>query len=262
MTSKKIFAIGFIALFCALATLAPAAATAPPPPTDAQAWFDRMARFIADARQFQTTVHMRWDVVQNSGQKIEFGERQKITIARPAQLRVDILKSSGETGRVLFDGQKITAFNTTHAVYAQAEKTGSLDEILVYFVRDLGMRLPLALMFSTGFPEELANRLEELNFVEVSAVTDVPCVHLAGRTDQIDFQVWIPETGDPLPRRLTITYRNEEGQPQFQADFTNWNMSPVISAADFAFAPPANAERIPFLAEIEKALDTDQKGGD
>jgi hypothetical protein len=251
--------IGLIVLFCTLRPLNPAVATTP---TDAQAWFDRMSRFIAAAQQFQTTVHMSWDVVQGSGQKIEFSERQKVTIARPAQLRVDILKSSGEAGQVLFDGQKVTAFNTTHEVYAQAEKSGSLDEILVYFVRDLGMRLPLALMFKTSFPEELANRLEELEFVEVSALSEVPCVHLAGRTDQIDFQVWIPETGDPLPRRLTITYRNEQGQPQFRAEFMNWNMSPAVSANDFAFTPPADAERIPFLAEIEKALDTDQKGGD
>ncbi len=261
MTIRRMLTVGLIVLFCVLTTLAPAAATAPPP-TDARAWFEQMARFIAGARQFQTTVQMSWDVVQESGQKLEFSERQKVTIARPAQLRVDILKSSGEAGQVLFDGQKVTAFNTTHEVYAQAEKSGSLDEILVYFVRDLGMRLPLALMFKTSFPEELGKRLEALEFVEVSALTEVPCVHLAGRTDEIDFQIWIPENGDPLPRRLTITYRNEEGQPQFRADFTDWNMSPTVSAADFAFAPPAGAERIPFLAEIEKALDTDQKGGD
>ena len=91
----------------------------------------------------------------------------------------------------------------------------------------------------------------------------MPCVHLAGRTDEIDFQVWIPETGDPLPLRLTITYRDEEGQPQFWADFENWDMAPSITAEFFAFTPPKGAERIPFLTEIERALGEETpKGGE
>lgn len=256
-----------LVVFCsALAVLAPAGAQdqpAKPAIDDPQGYFERMARFLAGAQKFQTTVRMGYDVLQDSGQKIEFGERHRITIARPDRLRAELSKSNGEEGLVLFDGQMITAHNTTHGVYAQTEKPGRLEEVLDYFLNDLGMRLPLALMFRSDFPEEMAKRLETLDVVEVSAVTDIPCVHLAGRTDEIDFQVWIPETGDPLPQRLTITYRDEEGQPQFWADFENWDMAPSISAKDFAFTPPKGAERIPFLAEIERALGEETpKGGD
>jgi hypothetical protein len=117
-------------------------------------------------------------------------------------------------------------------------------------------------MFSGGFSEEMEKRLADLTFVEVSVVTDTPCVHLAGRTDQVDFQVWIPQAGDPLPRRVTITYRDEEGQPKFWADFENWNMAPTIVSTDFAFTPPAGTERIPFLAEMDRTLaDENREGG-
>ena len=124
------------------------------------------------------------------------------------------------------------------------------------------MRLPLALMFRGDFPEEMQKRLVALALVEVSAVTGTPYVHLAGRTDQVDFQVWIPLSGEPLPRRLTITYRDEEGQPKFWADFAEWNLSPAISPTDFTFNPPPGSERIPFLAEIDRALTHEyRKGG-
>jgi hypothetical protein len=66
---------------------------------------------------------------------------------------------------VLFDGQKITAYSAAHGVYAQAEKPGSLDQVLVYFLRDLEMRVPLALMFNSDFPGAMQKRLENLTFV-------------------------------------------------------------------------------------------------
>ncbi len=269
MMPAKFAVVRWVALFCLLAGCAstgtgdPAASQAAPQiPEDPRDYFERMAQFVSGARQLQTTVRVGFDVLQASGRKIEFSERHRVTIARPNRLRADILKSNGEEGVILFDGQKVTAHNHTLNVFAQAEKTGSIDEVLDYFLYDLDMRLPLALMFMSDFPAQMEARLEELDFVEVSAVTAVPCVHLAGRTDEIDFEVWIPKTGDPLPARLTITYRDEEGQPKFWADFENWDLTPAIADADFRFTPPADAERIPFLVEIEKALGEPEPKGD
>ena len=265
MIPTRISTICFVVLLCMLAGCMSAGAGDPaasPATADPRVYLDRMARFISSAQQFQTTVRMGYDVLQESGQKIEFSERHWITIARPNRLRAEILKSNGEKGMVLFDGRTIMAYNAVDEVYAQTEKPGAIDEVLVYFLNDLKMRLPLALMFRSDFPAEMKRLIEDLAFVEISAVTDTPCVHLVARTGEIDFQVWIPAAGDPLPKRLTITYRDEEGQPKFWADFENWDMTPTISAKTFAFTPPAGAERIPFLAEIENALANEgQKGG-
>jgi hypothetical protein len=248
----------------ALAVITPTGAdnqTGSPAPVNPRSQFDRMTHFLSSTQLLQTTASMGYDVVQDSGQKIEFSERRRITVARPDRLRVEMLRSNGEEGMVLFDGQRITVYSAAHEGYAEAEIPGSLDEVLVHFLRDLKMRMPLALMFSGRFPQEMEKRLEDLTFVEVSVLTDTPCVHLAGRTDQVDFQVWIPQTGDPLPRRLTITYRDQEGQPEFWADFSNWNIAPTISSSDFTFTPPAGSERIPFLAEMDRVLaDENRKG--
>jgi hypothetical protein len=72
----------------------------------------------------------------------------------------------------------------------------------------------------------------------------------------VDFQVWVAQGGEPLPRRIVITYKDETGQPQFWADLSNWNLAPDVSDALFAFAPPNGAERIQFLAEVRSAAAT------
>jgi hypothetical protein len=94
----------------------------------------------------------------------------------------------------------------------------------------------------------------------------VPCDHLAARTPQgVDFQVWIAQGDQPVPRRIVITYRGETGQPQFWADLSDWNLAPDVSDSLFAFTPPNGAERIQFLAEVRnvatKAASKNKKGG-
>jgi hypothetical protein len=127
---------------------------------------------------------------------------------------------------------------------------GGVDAAIMHFVKDLKMRLPLALLLVTSLPEELEERVQEAQIVETAILDGKPFVHLAARGDSVDFQIWIPATGDPLPRRIVITYKQEEGQPQYWASFSDWNLAPDPPASRFALDLPPDASRIDFLANI------------
>lgn len=91
----------------------------------------------------------------------------------------------------------------------------------------------MALMFLSTLPSELDNLGVFADYMEKTTITDVPCDHLAVWTaGGVDFQVWIAQGSEPLPRRIVITYKDEHGQPQFWADFSNWNLSPDLSDDD------------------------------
>ena len=60
------------------------------------------------------------------------------------RLRVEVEQSNGDKQLVLYDGKQITAFSSSQNVYAQASKPGDIDSAVIYFVKDLHMRLPLA----------------------------------------------------------------------------------------------------------------------
>jgi hypothetical protein len=47
---------------------------------------------------------------------------------------------------------------------------------------------------------------------------------------------------------MVITYTAAEGQPQFWAQFSDWNLSPDVPDALFAFTPPEGAAKIAFAA--------------
>jgi hypothetical protein len=216
-----------------------------------------MADFLSQTQRFSVMVDTGFDVVQDSGQKIEFGETRKIVVRRPGHARIDITKRDGGTSGFTFDGKEIAVFNTREHVYATAAKPGTLDEAIVYFMNDLDMRFPLAEMLSGKLTETLPAKVRAASYVEQANIAGVPCDHLALRGDWADLQLWIAQGDQPLPHRLVLTYKNAEGQPQFWAQFSDWHLSPDVPDSLFVFTPPEGAAKIAFASR--KPVQTGEK---
>jgi hypothetical protein len=220
-----------------------------------------MAEYLAGAKQLQVRITSGYDVMQSSGQKIEFREDRRLTMIRPDKLRVDVERDDGRLSMVIFDGNSISAYDLSNKIMAVTSRPGDIDNALKYFIKDLKMRVPLALLFTAGFPAELERRVLAADVVQKVVLSDVPCLQIAARDENVDFQVWIPEKEEPLPRRIIITYKKDEGQPQFRADLSHWSTVPNIPESNFNFVPPDGTERIPFLAEIPNVSGVSKKKG-
>ena len=108
--------------------------------------------------------------------------------------------------------------------------------------------LALATAFAEGIGKGLTQAGLSVVLVEECSLFEVPTVHLAVRSADVDVQLWIARGPEPLPRRVVITYKNAPGQPQFRADLDDWSVAPTIDAAAFTFVPPAGAEQVMYLA--------------
>jgi len=226
------------------------AAVATPSQVQAREILMRMARFLSTAQSFSVSLNSGYDAVQNSGQKIEFDERRKMIINRPDRLRAETERSDGSKVSVVLTGKEIVLVDPTNNVYAIAPQPGGLDESIVYFVSNLGMRLPLAVLLVSQAPGEFEDRVRTIDYVEKTNILGTPSHHLAGRTDTVDFQFWISDGEQPFPQRIVLTYRTEPGQPQFWAQFADWRLSPAISASTFSPQIPAGAQKIAFAAQL------------
>jgi hypothetical protein len=216
-----------------------------PSELEAIAILRNMSEYLAHTERYGVTIRDGYDVVQESGQKSEFGEFRIITISRFDRLRIEVERSDGQKDLVIFDGKEMTIYTAKHNIYATSCRQGTLNQAIKYALDDLKIRMPLALLFLSTLPSELDNLGVSADYVGKTTITDVPCDHLAVRTaGGVDFQVWIAQGSEPLPRRIVITYKDENGQPQFRADFSKWNLAPDVSDALFAFTPPNGAEPI------------------
>ncbi|HAA04060.1 MAG TPA: hypothetical protein DCE18_11865 [Syntrophobacteraceae bacterium] len=216
----------------------------------AQAIVKRMADLLKQTKQYTVTMDSEYDVVQDSGEKIEFGETRKMTVARPNRIRVDVESRDGGKGVLVYDGQNISICNNRKNVYASASKSVDLDHLFDHFKDDLEISMPLGQVFSAGLEKVKTKKIRSLYYVEKAIIAGAPCDHLAGTTDKVDFQVYVAQGDQPLPRRIVITYRKESGKPQFRAQLSDWKLNVDVPDSAFVFTPPQGAERIPFLAEV------------
>lgn len=262
MTSKPsstvrsvLLAAGFVLM--AVPALAEEAAPAAAPETavapqynEAESMLLKMADTLGKAGAFR--VHMRtgYDAVQATGQKIQFLESRDVLVKRPDKLRVESKASNGDKGLMQFDGKTISVTTASDNVYAQAEKTGTVDDAVRYFRKDLRMQLPLAGLLLTTLRQEIENRMDYAEFVETAEMCDGKYQHIAARGEDIDMQVWISAKEPALPKRIVLTYKHSEGQPQFWADFSDWDLSPWAFDSEFKFKAPKGSRKIAFLPQV------------
>jgi len=214
---------------------------------------DAMAQYLSGANGFSVELLAGYEVVQESGQKIEFGERRTVSVSRPDKLRVEGVSSDGDKKLLLLDGKQITLYDAAAKVYATAPQNAGIDESVVRYVRDLRMRLPLAQLVMKRLPDELARRVQSIDYVEESGLYGEPTHHIAGRTATVDFEMWIAAGDKPLLRRIALTYREAEGEPRFWADFSDWHIDPSFPTSAFRFDPPSDAKPLPFAMELIRA---------
>jgi hypothetical protein len=220
---------------------------APAQKVDAKATLLRMADYIAKANSFSVTVVAGYDVAQGSGQKVEFGEVRQILLSRPDDLRVDLERRDRSSQQVRYDGKTLTMFTPGESFYASLEKPGTVDQIIYYIVEGLKTPIPLSLLLVTTVPQELEKRVTEVALVDDETLAGKEVEHLAARSEDVDFQVWVANGDEPVPLRVVITYKSAPGQPQFWANLTDWNFSPPVDKSAFAFVPPSDARPVAFM---------------
>jgi hypothetical protein len=218
--------------------------------------------FLSKAGSFSFTAEQEYDALQGNGQKIEFGGVHKLTVVRPDKVRSDIVSRDGSKKLFVFDGKDIYYSDIDDNVYASVPRPGDINQAIDYFTEGLQMPLPLGQLISSDVSEWVKKEIYAGGFVDQSTINGVLCDHLAFRTKNIDFQVWIAAEGDPLQMRLVIDYKNAPGEPQFRATFRDWNFKPAVSDSLFVFKPAENMQKIAFAPVLRTEIKTEEKEGE
>jgi hypothetical protein len=210
------------------------------------------ADFLAAQSSFGFRAHLGFDVVQLNGQKLEFGATRKVTLRRPDHLRAEATQRDGDRRTLFFDGEQIAIDMPREKAYVAVKKPGTLDAAIDYLVDDLDTPSALHDFLSSNFYDDVEDKIRTGFYVEEAAIGERRCHHLAFRTSEIDVQIWIEDGERPLPCRLVITHKREEGSPQFWAQFDSWDLSPKTPDSLFEYTPPEGAERLSLQTAIEE----------
>lgn len=244
---------GTVALVLSCSGIATASDVSPPGGTastsaidpDAMAALDRMG---AELRSHQT-LSIRSDVtaedVLGSGQKLQYGGTLQIQVRRPNRLRISAV-SDQQDREIYYDGTSLTVFSPRLGFYASFSAPATIYETVEKASAEYGIELPLADLFTWGSDKSDAAKISSAFVVGSEHVGGRSCIHYAFRQTEIDWEVWIQQSGPALPCKLVITKRDDSSMPQYTATL-QWAFPGSISDSTFAFVPPPKARKIAFV---------------
>ena len=210
---------------------------------------------IAGARALRFRIRTEFDVLQRSGELLEFGDERTLTLRRPDRLRVDVQRREGDRLQLTYDGQHGVLFSPDQQAYARVELGETIDAALERLTGELGVPFPLAELLSSDVETSVPNLLGPALYIGRETLDGAACEHLALQGPEADLQVWIAADVPGLPCRVVITYRTE-GRPQFRADFVDWSLTPEVPDTLFAFTAPAGATALD-VARVSRAAAQD-----
>jgi hypothetical protein len=149
--------------------------------------------------------------------------------------------------RIVLNRRTFIFLDVMANLYARMEVPPGIDAAVDEVFETVGQSVPIAdLVYSDPY-RVLIEAAETGLVVGRHSVDGVVCHHLAFSNQAIDWQIWIEDGPQPVPRRLLITYKNEPGSPQYMATLSGWDFHPRQSEQYFVFYPPAGADEIEFL---------------
>ena len=114
-----------------------------------------------------------------------------------------------------------------HKVFAQAPMPDTIDLALDALAERYDMSLPMGDLFYSSAEKALLSDTTTGGYAGIEKVGDTSCMHLAFHDTGVDWDLWLPEQGDPLPKRFKVVQKGRTGQPAVDVTFTAWNLAPA-----------------------------------
>jgi hypothetical protein len=210
---------------------------------EAIAALEKIGGFLRTLKAFTVRADTDIDeVLDDTGQKLQFGSVVEFHVRLPDRLRADIT-SDRKQRQFFYDGNTLTLYAQRVKYYASVSAPPTLRETLEAAVQKYGLEIPLSDLFFWGTNEARLEDIQSAITVGPSSIGGILCDHYAFRQEGVDWQLWIERSDTPLPRKLVITTTTDEAQPQYVARLT-WNLTPQFDDTWFTFAPPADAHKI------------------
>jgi len=216
----------------------------------------QMGAFLREQQKFSVRATMTTDDLLASGQKVQFNGSVELMVRRPDRMRMDI-RGDRRDEHLYYDGKTFTIFGERVGYYASFDAPATLAE-LKGVLEKRGVDLPLADLFYWGTDQDKSNEVIAATVIGTSTIEGTACNHYAFRQKDVDWELWVEQGQQPLPRKLVITTTSEKTKPQASM-VLSWDLSPQLGDELFAFVPPPEAHKIDF--ENVTRSGGQQKGG-
>ena len=206
---------------------------------------DAMSAKLASVPSFSVKTTEVRDQLKANGQEQRVNLTREAVIRRPDRMYV---RTTGDMdNEVWYDGVGVTVALHKEKVFGQARMPETLDRTLDAMHERYGIATPIGDFAYTSPAKALLSDTTTGGWVGRETIDGQPTDHLAFADTGVHWEVWIPATGDPLPKKAFVQFEGNKHLKRIDSTFTEWNFAPQIASDRFTPKVPPEYEGIAIL---------------
>jgi hypothetical protein len=202
-----------------------------------------MSDYLANQSAISFEFDSNLEVVTKQGQKLGLASSGTVTLNRPDRIRAT--RTGGFANvEMIFDGKTLTLIGKAANLYAQVEAPGTIDKLVDELRNKYHKPVPAADLLMSNPYGQLMPLVVDVKDLGSGVIRGIECDHLAFRTKEVDWQIWIAQGDRPYPCRYAIASTKVKGTPQYTIDVRGWKAGTEVASAGFGAAIPAGAKKL------------------
>ncbi len=221
-----------------------------------------MSDYLAAQKAISFTYDASLEIVTTDHQKLALTNSGTMILNRPNKLRATRFGGFANV-EMLFDGKTVTLLGKNMNLYAQFDMPGTIDHLIDELRGRYNKPLPAADLIMADVYEQIMPQVIDVKDLGSGVIGGMECDHLAFRTKDVDWQIWIARGDRPYPCRYVITSKIIADSPQYSIQLANWKTGDEVAADDFTFKNTTKAQKIDLkdIAELNDLPEHYQTGG-
>jgi len=202
-----------------------------------------MSDYLGAQKAMSFDYDVNLELVSKQQQKIGLASSGTLTLNRPDKFH--LTRTGGFANvEMVFDGKTLTLLGKNSNLYTQVEAPGTIDQLEDVLRNKYHRPVPAADLLISDPYKELMAEVNDAKDLGSGVIHGVECDHLAFRTKEVDWQIWIAQGARPYPCRYVITSKKVTGWPQYTLDTWGWKTGAEVSPDSFKLEIPANAKKL------------------
>lgn len=201
---------------------------------------------VSGLQRFSAKTRILTEDLLETGTRVDYESYGRMIIQRPDKLRGE-RQGVGYRQTLYYDGTTLTLYDAAKKAYASRPAPPSIPAMFQMAYDSLGLSVPISDLI---WPDDFALMVQGVTMARVldkEIIEGVTCHHLVFSRPDVEFQIWIPESGPPLPRKYIVTDPGTPALLSVSTTITDWVVDPHLAGDTFTFVAPPEAMRVTFL---------------
>lgn len=206
---------------------------------------NRMSDVIGDLHSCSFTLKSSADEQDQEFGLVKHTGTSDVYMTGPDKMLVHAYGDKGHRG-FWYNGSQFVYYSFDENNYAIVDAPPDIISTIDAINQDYGVEFPAADFFYPTFTDDILGQFATIVYLGKKKIDNQECFQILATNKDLSVQFWIANDAFNLPQKFIIIYKNE-GNKQYEATFSNWQLNPETPVSIFEFMPPPKATEIAIM---------------